>query len=68
MRVGVSGAHGTGKTTLVEELCAHLAGHLPVDEPYFVLEVEPSADDRDRRRPSGPGIWSLGMSAWRKIR
>ena len=40
MRVGVSGAHGTGKTTLVEELCAHLAGHVPVDEPYFLLEEE----------------------------
>lgn len=52
MRVGVSGAHGTGKTTLVEELCGHLAGHLPVDEPYFLLEEEgyefefpPSLDD-----------------------
>ena len=52
MRVGVSGAHGTGKTTLVEELCVHLAGHVPVDEPYFLLEDEgyefefpPSLDD-----------------------
>jgi predicted ATPase len=52
MRVGVSGAHGTGKTTLVEELCVHLAGHEPVDEPYFLLEEEgyefefpPSLDD-----------------------
>jgi hypothetical protein len=52
MRVGVSGAHGTGKTTLVEELCVHLAGHMPVDEPYFLLEEEgyefefpPSLDD-----------------------
>ena len=51
MRVGVSGAHGTGKTTLVEELCAHLAGHVPVDEPYFLLEegyefeFPPSLDD-----------------------
>jgi hypothetical protein len=40
MRVGVSGAHGTGKTTLVQELCVHLAGHVPVDEPYFLLEEE----------------------------
>lgn len=52
MRVGVSGAHGTGKTTLVGELCAHLTGHVPVDEPYFLLEDEgyefefpPSLDD-----------------------
>ncbi|MEU6997905.1 hypothetical protein [Nonomuraea sp. NPDC046570] len=27
MRIGVSGAYGTGKTTLVEDLCARLAGH-----------------------------------------
>jgi hypothetical protein len=52
MRVGVSGAHGTGKTTLVQELCVRLAGHVPVDEPYFLLEEEgyefgfpPSLDD-----------------------
>jgi hypothetical protein len=52
MRVGVSGAHGTGKTTLVAELCLHLAGHVPVDEPYYLLEEEgyefgfpPSLDD-----------------------
>jgi AAA domain len=52
MRIGVSGAHGTGKTTLVGELCAHLTGHVPVDEPYFLLEEEgyefgfpPSLDD-----------------------
>jgi hypothetical protein len=52
MRVGVSGAHGTGKTTLVAELCLHLAGHVPVDEPYYLLEeagyefgFPPSLDD-----------------------
>ena len=52
MRVGVSGTHGTGKTTLVRELCGHLAGHVPVDEPYYLLEEEgyefafpPSRDD-----------------------
>jgi hypothetical protein len=52
MRIGVSGAHGTGKTTLVGELCDHLDGHVPVDEPYFLLEDEgyefefpPSLDD-----------------------
>jgi hypothetical protein len=52
MRVGVSGTHGTGKTTLVEDLCAHLAGHVPADEPYYLLEEEgyefefpPSLDD-----------------------
>jgi hypothetical protein len=52
MRIGISGAHGTGKTTLAEDLCVHLAGHVPVDEPYLLLEEEgyefefpPSLDD-----------------------
>lgn len=52
MRVGVSGTHGTGKTTLVDALCARLPGHVPAGEPYFLLEDEgyefgfpPAADD-----------------------
>lgn len=52
MRIGVSGTHGTGKTTLVEELCARLTDHVPVDEPCVLLEEEgydfeypPSIDD-----------------------
>ena len=40
MRVGISGAHGTGKTTLAEALCAHLPGHVTADEPYYQLEEE----------------------------
>ena len=40
MRVGISGTHGTGKTTLVEALCAHLPGHVAADEPYNLLEEE----------------------------
>jgi hypothetical protein len=40
MRIGVSGTHGTGKTTLVGELCARLPGHVPVDEPFVLLEEE----------------------------
>jgi len=40
MRVGISGAHGTGKTTLAGALCACLPGHLAADEPYYLLEEE----------------------------
>ena len=52
MRIGISGTHGTGKTTLAQALCAHLPGHLTADEPYYLLEEEgyefafpPSLDD-----------------------
>ena len=58
MRIGISGTHGTGKTTLAEALCAHLPGHLTADEPYYLLEEEgyefdfpPSTDDSG---PSSP--------------
>ena len=40
MRVGISGTHGTGKTTLAEALCACLPGHVTADEPYYLLEEE----------------------------
>jgi uridine kinase len=40
MRVGISGTHGTGKTTLAEVLCAHLPGHVTAGEPYYLLEDE----------------------------
>jgi predicted ATPase len=40
MRVGISGTHGTGKTTLAQALCAHLPGHVAADEPYWLLEAE----------------------------
>jgi len=52
VRLAVSGAHGTGKTTLIGELCERLPGHIAVDEPYASLEDEghefafpPTADD-----------------------
>lgn len=40
MRVGISGAHGTGKSTLISNLCELLAGHEAVPEPYELLEDE----------------------------
>jgi hypothetical protein len=40
MRIGISGTHGTGKTTLAEALCACLPGHITADEPYYLLEGE----------------------------
>jgi hypothetical protein len=40
MRIGISGTHGTGKTTLAESLCAHLPGHITAEEPYYLLEEE----------------------------
>ena len=52
LRIGISGTHGTGKTTLAEALCAHLQGHVTAEEPYYLLEEEgyefefpPSLDD-----------------------
>jgi hypothetical protein len=52
MRAGISGTHGTGKTTLAEALCARLPGHVTAGEPYDLLEEEgyefgfpPSAED-----------------------
>jgi predicted ATPase len=52
MRIGISGTHGTGKTTLAEAVCARLPGHVTADEPYYLLEEEgyefafpPSLDD-----------------------
>jgi hypothetical protein len=52
MRIGISGTHGTGKTTLAQALCAHVPGHVAADEPYWLLEAEgyefgfpPSAED-----------------------
>jgi len=52
MRVAVSGAHRTGKTTLIEELGRVLPAYEAVDEPYCLLAEEghecaemPSLDD-----------------------
>lgn len=40
MRIAVSGAHRTGKTTLVEELARALPAYAAVDEPYYLLGEE----------------------------
>ncbi|MEA2604351.1 MAG: hypothetical protein QOF89_5343 [Acidobacteriota bacterium] len=40
MRIAVSGAHRTGKTTLIEELGRALPTYGVVDEPYYLLEDE----------------------------
>ncbi|HUN35132.1 MAG TPA: AAA family ATPase [Trebonia sp.] len=72
MRIGISGTHGTGKTTLAEALSARLPQHVLADEPYYLLEEEgyefgfpPSLDDyramlarsvRSLRSPMPPGI------------
>jgi nicotinamide riboside kinase len=52
MRVAVSGAHATGKSTLIAELRLHLLDHLVVEEVYHALLDEgqlfgqsPTAED-----------------------
>lgn len=40
MRIAVSGAHRTGKTTLIDELTRELPTYGAVDEPYYLLEEE----------------------------
>ena len=40
MRIALSGAHRTGKTTLSRHLCRRLPGYTAVEEPYRLLEDE----------------------------
>ena len=40
MRIAVSGAHGTGKSTLVGELARTLPTYIVVDEPFYALDAE----------------------------
>jgi len=40
MRIAVSGAHRTGKTTLIEELSRALPTYAVTNEPYYLLEEE----------------------------
>lgn len=52
MKIGISGTHGVGKSTLAEELCRSLSGYVVADEPYEVMSelghefaFPPSTDD-----------------------
>ena len=52
MRIAVSGAHRTGKSTLIADLTERLPGYRAVDEPYRLMQDEghdfadpPSLDD-----------------------
>ena len=56
MRIAFSGAHRTGKTTLLEAVAARLPGHDAHDEPYWQLEDEgyefsdpPAREDFERQ-------------------
>jgi hypothetical protein len=40
MRISISGAHRTGKTTLIEHLLRFLPKYTPVAEPYYLLHEE----------------------------
>lgn len=40
MRIAISGAHRTGKTTLIEELHRALPTYVAVEEPYYLLAEE----------------------------
>jgi predicted ATPase len=40
MRIAVSGSHGTGKSTLVQELADRLPDFTAIDEPYYRLAAE----------------------------
>ena len=66
MRIGISGTHGTGKTTLAETLCAHLPGHVTAEEPYYLLEEEGYEFDfppslEDYRALLARSVRSLGL-------
>ena len=49
MKIAVSGAHWTGKTTLVEELCRALPDHSFMNEPYYLLEEKGHKANIDHR-------------------
>jgi len=61
MRIAVSGAHRTGKTTLVEELARSLPNYVAVDEPYHLLEEE------GHEFPERPGLEDFELQLERSI-
>lgn len=62
MRIAISGAHRTGKSTLVEDLCRSLPGHSAVEEPYRALEEE------GHRFAESPSIEDFELQLERSIR
>jgi adenylate kinase family enzyme len=40
VRIGISGAHGTGKSTLIADLARHLPGYAISEESYYALLAE----------------------------
>ncbi len=40
VKIAISGAHRTGKTTLIHELKRFLPNYVTIDEPYYLLEEE----------------------------
>ena len=56
MRIGVSGTHFSGKSTLVRDLLKVLPNYIAINEPYFILEEEgylfshpPSVEDYEEQ-------------------
>ena len=52
MRIAFSGAHATGKSTLIAELARRLPGYVASDEPFddlnaegVIIRADPMADD-----------------------
>ncbi|MEV0064191.1 AAA family ATPase [Nocardia sp. NPDC050718] len=58
MRIGVSGPHGTGKTTLVHELCSLFVDLTPIEEPYVQLEE----DGYDFEYPPSPADYRAQLT------
>jgi len=61
LRIAISGAHRTGKTTLIEELAGSLPGFTAVDEPYHQLVEEGQAF------PQMPGVEDFELQLQRSI-